>query len=502
MQNKLLEPFRAERWLYIFITTHLLLWTLVPTLLRRNLPLDAIEGTIWGHQLDWGYDKNPFLNGWLTALATFLGGQSGWMIYFFSQLSVAVCLWVVWRLAKKMLPPTYALIAVMILEGVQYFNFHAIDFNDNTLELGLWALIIYFFYESLRTSKTRYWMLTGIFAGHGMMAKYYTETLLATQFLLLVLNPANRKQFATRGPYLSLALFLLIIAPHVIWLFSHDFITVAYVFKRAGTAPSWTNHFFFPAQFAWQQFEAFLPAIVLLCLLFIGKKPFFETPKTQLSSFDKQFLVFVGLGPFLVTVLLSFSFGIKLRAGWGMPLLSLWGLILVASVQPALTKLKMNGFVTIIFVLISVLLSGYTVSIINSSTATSANFPGREIARLITHEWHNTYHTKLSYIAGSRWVGGNIGFYSSDHPAVFVEWDKRRAPWVDVADMQEKGAVFVWETPKEKMPVEIRQRFPQLKETTYLELSWHRNTKNLPPVKIGVAILPPKQIASPAPQKP
>src|SRR5690349_17952813 len=133
MQTKLFSPFRTERWLYIFIGLHLLLWTLVPALVRDNLPLDSIEGTIWGHQLEWGYDKNPFLNGWLTALATYLDGNKDWMVYLFSQLSVVACFWAVWQLGKKMLPATYAFIAVLILEGIQYFNFHAIDFNDNTL---------------------------------------------------------------------------------------------------------------------------------------------------------------------------------------------------------------------------------------------------------------------------------------------------------------------------------------------------------------------------------
>ena len=81
----------SAHWFYLFLFVHLIFWTAVPALVRDNLPLDSIEGTIWGHQLQWGYDKNPFLNGWLTALAAYIGGQSGWMIYLFSQLSVCIC---------------------------------------------------------------------------------------------------------------------------------------------------------------------------------------------------------------------------------------------------------------------------------------------------------------------------------------------------------------------------------------------------------------------------
>ena len=87
----------------IFLVLHLLSWTLVPFCIRTNLPLDAIEGTLWGHQLEWGYDKNPYLNAWLTALAVYLGGASGWMIYFFSQVSVVLCFWSIWRLGNQFL---------------------------------------------------------------------------------------------------------------------------------------------------------------------------------------------------------------------------------------------------------------------------------------------------------------------------------------------------------------------------------------------------------------
>ena len=33
---------------YIFITTHLILWTLIPSLTNSNLPLDTIEHLAWG----------------------------------------------------------------------------------------------------------------------------------------------------------------------------------------------------------------------------------------------------------------------------------------------------------------------------------------------------------------------------------------------------------------------------------------------------------------------
>lgn len=487
------NPLHPERWFYLFLFVHLLGWTLAPVLIRYNLPLDAIEGTIWGHQLEWGYDKNPYLNGWLTALAVRLGGESGWMVYLFSQLSVVVCFWAVWQLAKHLFPSKiYALISVLLLEGIQYYHFHAIDFNDNTLELGLWALAIFYFYQALSKPTYRAWILTGIFSGLGVMAKYYTLALLSGMFLFLLILPTNRRQLATSLPYVGLLGFLLVSMPHVVWLFSHDFITITYVFMRASSPPSWTNHFFFPAQFFWQQFEVLIPALILFACLFIGKKPFAASKQIKLTSFDKQFLFYVGLAPLILTLLLSLLCGTNLRAGWGMPLLSLSGIMLVAWFPPNLTRKKLYCFILAIFTLMSILLTGYSFSLIHATSTSSANFPGQEIASVVTKIWHDHCHTRLDYVAGSRWVGGNIAFYSSDHPAVFIEWNQQHAPWIDQEKLKEKGAIFVWDiTANESIPTDIQKHFPLLNKPMQLEFDWRRNQHHLPPVKIGVAILPP-----------
>jgi 4-amino-4-deoxy-L-arabinose transferase-like glycosyltransferase len=483
---------RAEIWFKSFILLHLIAWTLLAVLVRHNLPMDAIEGAIWGQHLDWGYDKNPYLNAWLTALAAYVDNHSGLMIYLFSQISVIACFWAVWQLAKLFLPPVYALVSVIILESMQYYNFHAIDFNDNTLELSLWALAIYFFYCALQTPSRLAWLFTGLFTGLGLMAKYYTGVLITCMALFLLSEKANRQKLLSPWPYAGLLIFLLITLPHVFWLPHHDYITINYVFDRAKNEYSWTNHLFYPAQFAWEQLQVFLPALILFALLFIGKKPFFARHAITLSAYNKKFLFYMGIGPLLLTLLISFLFGITLRAGWGMPLLSLWGIILISLLPPYISKEKFYRFIAGIILLSTVFLTGSTVSLVNSTTPSSANFPGKELAQSITQLWRDQYHSKLEYVAGSRWLGGNISFYSSDHPAVFMEWDKQRSPWIDIKDLQQKGGIFIWDISKnETLPAAIKTQFPQLNIMPPMEFAWQRNRHQLPPIKIGIAVLAP-----------
>ena len=63
---------------FIFILSHLIIWTIVPSLTNKNLPLDTIEALAWGSNLDWGFNKHPpmsaffpevfFSNFWLSGL--------------------------------------------------------------------------------------------------------------------------------------------------------------------------------------------------------------------------------------------------------------------------------------------------------------------------------------------------------------------------------------------------------------------------------------------------
>lgn len=492
MVNNIAMKRHLDRWVYLFITLHVLAWTLAPSLVRYTLPMDALEGTTWGHQLEWGYDKNPFMNGWLTALAVWIGNHSDWVIYFFSQISVGVCMWAVWRLGKQILPPIYALLAVIMLEANQYFNFHAIDFNDNTLELSLWALTILFFYQAMRNPNYRNWIFTGLFAGLGMMAKYYTALLLLSLGLFLLFNKESRQQFKKPGLYLACVVFLIVIIPHTIWLFFHDFVTINYAVNRVSNATTWTTHFDNAIQFAWQQIEVFLPVLLLYLFLIIGKRPLLESKKSTLTVFNNRFLLFAGMGPFIITILLSAVTGMKLRAGWGQPLLSLWSLMLLAWLMPHLTRARLQRFIIAAVIFFIAIVTAYCVALTRASEPSSANFPGKKIATELTQEWQQRYHTPLHYVAGPRWIAGNVAYYSSDHPAVYMEWNRVFSPWIDEVELNRQGAIFIWdEEPGENAVQQLKKRFGRMQMMQTKHYSWMRND-GMKPVMIYVIFVKPQ----------
>lgn len=482
---------KASRILAGFVLLHVLVWTLLPSLVRVTLPMDAMEGATWGHQLLLGYDKNPFLNAWLTSLALAVGGTSGWMVYLFSQLSVAACFLAVYQLGRQILSPLYALTGVLMLEGLQYYNFHAIDFNDNTLELSLWSLLILFFWKALTFRRLRDWCLAGCFAGLAMMAKYYAVVLLLPLFAYMLYEPEARKQFREKGVYCAAGIFLLVIAPHVVWLFGHDFVTIEYAFQRTDAIRRFSSHLFYPAQFFWQQCEVLLPGLFLL-LPFMTGKPVPALEKTPtIKRIDATFLLFAGLGPLIVTMLLSGLFGMKLRAGWGQPLLSLSGLLLMLVFRPVMTRQRLRRFLILLGMVFCLMAGGYCIALLRGSSPSSANFPGSKISAVVTHEWHVRYRQPLKYVVGPRWYAGNIAFYAKEKPAVYMEANPKFSPWINEAGLQADGALFVWEQGNPTFETMVRKRFPSLGPTLTFVFPWARSGDLLPPIILSVAFLSP-----------
>ena len=68
-----------------------------------------------------------------------------------------------------------------------------------------------------------------------------------------------------------------------------------------------------------------------------------------------------------------------------------------------------------------------------------ATEPRQELAGFVTHLWHEQMQTQLRVVAGSDPYENAIGFYSADHPAVFIDFSRRRAPWITPATLGQSG---------------------------------------------------------------
>src|SRR5580704_1846813 len=99
----------------VFAAVHAALWTLLPSTLYPNLPLDLIEALTYGREWQFGYDKLPPLPWWVVEIAYRLFGVDA-AYYLVAQVTVLAALALVWLLARRLVGGAGALVAVLIVD--------------------------------------------------------------------------------------------------------------------------------------------------------------------------------------------------------------------------------------------------------------------------------------------------------------------------------------------------------------------------------------------------
>ena len=141
---------------------------------------------------------------------------------------------VVWLMARPLVGPVGALVAILVLDGLHYFHYTAAKFNHDVIQLPLWALAGYAFHAGLRHGRVAHWLLLGLAIGLALWAKYFVVVLAVPLALFLLFDRDARKALATPGPWIALAVALAVMAPHLLWLVRNDFLPFAYASARCG----------------------------------------------------------------------------------------------------------------------------------------------------------------------------------------------------------------------------------------------------------------------------
>ena len=142
---------------FILILSHLIIWTLIPTITNNNLPLDVIEALAWGSNLDWGFNKHPPGSAFFPEIFYQIFGAQDWAYYLLSQIFVIIAFIYVWKFSNLIFrKKIYSLVSVLILEGIFFYNFTSPEFNVNVCQLPFWAIVVYYTYQSLNLQLQEY----------------------------------------------------------------------------------------------------------------------------------------------------------------------------------------------------------------------------------------------------------------------------------------------------------------------------------------------------------
>ncbi len=451
-----------RRWIFPgFLALHAGVWTALPTLLYPNLPLDLIEALVYGREWQLGYDKLPPLPWWLVEVAYRLVGQD-FAYYLLAQAAVVAGFAVVWAMARPLVSTRGALVAVVILDGLHYFNYTAAKFNHDVIQLPFWALAGFALHRALRGGEARHWLLLGLSIGLSLWAKYFVAVLAIPLAIFMLADRDARKHFATPGPYIALAAAVAMMAPHLIWLVQNDFLPFGYAEHRAVLSRGWTDHFWHPFQFAIGQLFFLVPSLLIALPLFWPRRAASEPPiAVNADAFDMRIVTLLAFGPLAAVLALSVVSGRGTVAMWGYPLWLFTGLWLVLMARRALDDKRLAKIATIWAIVSTCLalafIGNYGVLPNYDHRYRAVLYPGGELARELSERTRALTGKPIAYVIGSMWDGGNVAHYAPSHPRVLIDGKPERAPWIDLNDLRARGAVVVWTAGDLKvLPIEFR----------------------------------------------
>ena len=410
---------------YIFTISHLIFWTLIPSITNHNLPLDTIEALAWGSNLDWGFNKHPPMSAFFPEVFYQIFGPQDWVYYLLSQIFVIISFYYVFKFSNELFDNNIlALISVLLLESIYFYNFTSPEFNVNVCQLPFWSLTVYYSWKIYNTKDIKFFdcFFVGLFAALGFLSKYLFIYLLISIDLLFIYLIFIKKVKKFDFKYLiSIEVFFVILIPHLIWLNNNEFITITYGLARTGLEQSnFFDHLYNSLIFILKQIGILIPFIVLIWLLV---KKF----KFKLNLKDKKlvFLLAINILPITLIFLTSLLLGSKIRTMWMTPFYLFSGTLFVYLLEAQINFKKLKPFV-VGFILFFFLSPGFYVyiSILNDDKRT--DYLGKEIALKTQYAWDKQFNSTINVVLGNEWNAGNLSYHLKSRPVWegFIEREK------------------------------------------------------------------------------
>tara|TARA_B100002019_G_C21233633_1_gene581503 strand:- start:89 stop:1480 length:1392 start_codon:yes stop_codon:yes gene_type:complete len=403
---------------FIFVLSHLIIWTLVPSLTNKNLPLDTIEALAWGSDLDWGFSKHPPMSAFFSEFFFILFGAQDWAYYLLSQISVLIAFFFVFKFAYEILGNfKLSLISVLLLESIFFYNFTTPEFNVNVCQLPFWASVVYFTWKIYNSKEINFLdcLLVGSFAAFGFLSKYlFFYLLISINFLFIYLIFFKKIKKFDFKYLIILEVFFVLLLPHIIWLFKNDFVTIFYGLERSALEESVIiDHLKYPIIFLLKQIGLLIPFFLLTFSLL---KKF----NLRINFKDKKiiFLFFITILPIILILFTSLVTGSKIRTMWMTPFYLFFGVLFIYIFKSQINLKKINLFLygfLFLFFLSPIAYSFISIKQDNKRT----DYSGKEIADLVERRWSKNFSNEIMYVIGDEWYAGNLSYHISTRPKWF-----------------------------------------------------------------------------------
>jgi len=443
--DALCDPARCDRTAAWSILGFVALWMLYGVLAKgsQGIHFDMGELAELGRHPSLGNAKNPPFAMWLTGVWFMVFPRADWPFYLLAMSGVGVALWASWVLFGRILDAQKRVLGLALLTFVPLLTFHPLKFNNNALMIPLWALTVLCFVRSFDDRRLLAAALAGTFAALALLTKYWSIMLIAGLILAALSDRRFNSYFTSAAPWITILCGLLVLSPHLFWLYVNGFPSFSYALIAQGgrTLASSAG-----------SIAGYLGGIVAYGLVIAGIA-WVATRPSRAAIADmfrpaedrRRFVAITFATMFLLPVAIALAARSQLTSLWTMPAWFLLPLILLSPAAIAVSRAALARVLTLaLAVPVAAVLVAPSIAwvIHRNGLAGNAGYY-QPLAAAVDKVWRNASTQPLQFIAGDGDLAYGTAFYLSRRAIVFPDENRQLAPWVMRADVATAGIVLV-----------------------------------------------------------
>jgi 4-amino-4-deoxy-L-arabinose transferase-like glycosyltransferase len=195
---------------------------------------DEAQYWLWSRHLAFGYFSKPPLLPWIIAATTAIFGEDEFAIRVASPLIHLATGLVVYAIARRLYDARTACWSAVLYATLPAVSLSSAIMSTDVPLMLCWAVALYAFIRARESAGWRWWLVAGVAAGFGLLAKYAMEYwLLSAFFLVLAFRDERQHLLRLIG---AAAIAHLIYLPNLVWNATNGFVSYKHTEANANLA--------------------------------------------------------------------------------------------------------------------------------------------------------------------------------------------------------------------------------------------------------------------------
>jgi hypothetical protein len=434
------NPARQERTVLALLAGYAVVWSIYGAIAKssQDIHFDMGEMVAWSREVTLGTPKHPPLPALLVRAWFSVFPLEDWSYYLFAALLATAALWFAWKASAPYLTGEKRLIGLALLTLVPFYNFHALKFNANTVMTPLWALTTWWFLCSYETRKPTYAVLAGLAAAAAMLGKYWSIILLLGLGIAALADSRRSIYLRSSAPWLTIAAGVVGLAPHLAWLYVHDFKAFDYAME-SHAATAWDGLL---SGLGYVAGSVGYVAAPLLIAMLAARPTWSAIADTIWPREPQRRLVLLALIlPLVLPIAAAVAAKEEIVSLWSIGSMTLFPVVALSSAKVSFPRVMAMRILAlaIAFPIIAAVLSPAIAFVIHLRGVPNYSAHYRLVAQAVDNVWHETTEQPLRLIGSYDNLLYGALIYFPERPSTLEIVNPSITPWTDDARIAREG---------------------------------------------------------------